>query len=151
ELYVGIVFYGYALDIRTKLLHDFMALYAPVFLVYQVNLYVGHIVAASKIIVADKSVETYRRGSTHITLVACYQFLFRDILRDLACHRRRAFQGGSFRHIDYNLKFILVVEGKHLDRHPLCIEKGDRPQQDYKSTQDECPPFPPGFQKWIDE
>ena len=95
----------------------------------QVNLNIAHVGGLTQIIMAHKSVEIDRGAGTDIILVTADLGDRFKIRGDLLGDPCRLFKSCTFRHIDNNLKFILVVERQHFHLHGFERNQNDRPGQ----------------------
>ena len=120
-------------DGRDGLAHplgDGVALRFAFSLVDEVDLDVGDVRAPAQKVVTDQAVEVVGSRGPHVRLVVRHLRLRANGVGEGLRHAVGLLEGRAFGHVYDNLELALVVEGEHLDAHPLHRDERHRAEQE---------------------
>ncbi len=112
--------------------------------VYQIDLDIPHVGATADKVVAHQSVEVDGGGGACVDLVILHLRHLGKLPPQRLQGALGLFQGRPLRHVEHQLEFRLVVEGKHLEHHPLHHRHDGGPRHQQQDPQPEFASGPLG-------
>ena len=104
---------------------DFVALRLAIVAGRKVDLNIGLIRLMSQEIVADQAIKVVGTRCSRVDLIVGDFRLLLKIVSQCLCNSGGLFEGRSVGHINHDLEFALVIEGKHFHAHPLQRDEGN--------------------------
>jgi len=135
------------LNTRSYPFGNVVALRLTVAFMHKIHLDISHIRLLTEIVVTHKTIEIDRRIGPDIVLVAADLRYGFQIGGNLLGDSGRLLKRSAFRHIQNNLKLILVVKRQHLHLHSLQRHQRNRTSQHQPHNTKRKPPFKRTFNK----